>query len=143
MAHAGAAEAAGGQKNIFVAVRCRPLSLTERVNETYKCVQQGDKEGKVIKVLGESEKENDYKLDRVFWEGDTQENIYDTLGACGLSPPSDGHAPPLAHTRARVSSPGADASLAAQGASVWTMPSRASTAQSSRTARRARARRTP
>ena len=74
--------AAGGdsQKAIFVAVRTRPLSLTERINENCQAVHPTTND-RVIKIQDDKGKDNDYTLDHCFWEDDTNEHVYNTLGA--------------------------------------------------------------
>ena len=62
------------QKSIVVAVRTRPLSLTERIHENSQAVVPTTNP-RVIKILGEDGKENDYTLDHTFWEDDTNEGF--------------------------------------------------------------------
>eukprot|EP01050_Picozoa_sp_SAG11_P028700 SAG11_NODE_7778_length_1097_cov_1.185371_1_plen_132_part_00 len=75
-------KAAGGagaeQKAIFVAVRTRPLSLAERVNENAQAIFPTTNE-RVIKICGDG-KDNDYTLDHCFWENDSNEHVYNTIG---------------------------------------------------------------
>eukprot|EP01052_Picozoa_sp_SAG31_P002867 SAG31_NODE_104_length_25069_cov_12.917144_6_plen_183_part_00 len=78
MAAAGT-KADPGQKAIFVAVRTRPLSLTERINENAQAVFPTTSD-RVIKIQDGTGKDNDYTLDHCFWESDTNEHVYNTLG---------------------------------------------------------------
>ena len=71
---------AAEQKAIVVAVRTRPLSLVERVNENDQVVVPTTNP-RVIKVVSpEDGKDNDYTLDHTFWEDDSNEHVYNTIG---------------------------------------------------------------
>ena len=68
------------QKAIIVAVRTRPLSLTERVNENDQVIIPTTNPRVIKAVSPEDGKDNDYTLDHTFWEDDTNEDVYNTLG---------------------------------------------------------------
>ena len=62
------------QKAIIVAVRTRPLSLTERVNENDQVIVPTTNPRVIKAVSPEDGKDNDYTLDHTFWEDDTNED---------------------------------------------------------------------
>jgi|EP01049_Picozoa_sp_SAG25_P003203 centromeric protein E len=66
------------QKAIVVAVRCRPMSLAERINDNEQAVVPTTNP-RVIKIVGDG-KDNDYTVDHTFWEEDTNEHVYGTVG---------------------------------------------------------------
>eukprot|EP01044_Picomonas_judraskeda_P002360 COSAG03_NODE_167_length_11280_cov_8.065468_5_plen_716_part_00 len=68
------------QKAIIVAVRTRPLSLTERVNENEQVILPTTNPRVIKAVSPEDGKDNDYTLDHTFWEEHTNEDVYNTLG---------------------------------------------------------------
>lgn len=78
------------QKSIVVAVRTRPLSLTERIHENSQAVVPTTNP-RVIKILGEDGKENDYTLDHTFWEDDTNETVYNQIGRSTLEGAFNGY----------------------------------------------------
>jgi hypothetical protein len=86
--------AAKDQKAIFVCVRTRPLSLTERVNENSQCIFQTTND-RVIKIVGEdskgAQKDNDYTLDHCFGEDDSNEDVYNTIGRQTLDNAFEGY----------------------------------------------------
>ena len=67
------------QKAIVVAVRTRPMSFTEQVNDNEQAVL-ATTNPRVIKIKGDGGKENDYTLDHTFWETDTNETVYNAIG---------------------------------------------------------------
>ena len=79
------------QKAIVVAVRTRPLSLTERVNENEVSIVPTTNPRVIKAVCPQTQKDNDYTLDHTFWEDDSNEHVYNTIGKTTLENAFNGY----------------------------------------------------